>query len=173
MVSRVVTNGRMSPGSGPPLRLKSVQAQFEPDTLVFAQDLADVLLEQFEDPERGGFYFTGRDHEQLIHRPKPGHDNATPSGNGVAAYALLAAFNLPVMLIFGMIATIGTVPQAFLPQLFGALLGRYYMTRKFGAQQWYRYTPVLAAGYSCGTGLVGMATVAIALISKTVSPLVY
>lgn len=92
---------------------------------------------------------------------------------GVAAYAILAAFNLPVMLIFGMIATIGIVPHAFMPQLFGAVLGRYYMTKKFGEKQWYRYTPVLAAGYACGTGLVGMATVAIALISKTVSPLVY
>jgi len=47
-----------------------------------------VLLEQFEDPDAGGFFFTARDHERLIHRPKPGHDNATPSGNAVAAWAL-------------------------------------------------------------------------------------
>ena len=92
---------------------------------------------------------------------------------GVAAYAILAVFNMPVMLIFGMIACVGTVPHAFFPQLFGALLGRYYMEKKFGRQKWHRYTPVLAAGYACGTGLVGMATVAVALISKTVSPLVY
>ena len=92
---------------------------------------------------------------------------------GVAAYAILAVFNMPVMLIFGMIASVGTVPHAFFPQLFGALLGRYYMEKKFGRQKWHRYTPVLAAGYACGTGLVGMATVAVALISKTVSPLVY
>jgi hypothetical protein len=92
---------------------------------------------------------------------------------GVVAYALLAAFNLPVILIFGIIKSIGTVSHNFLPELFGALLGRYYMEKKFGKQQWYRYTPVLAAGYACGTGLVGMATVAIALITKTVSPLVY
>ncbi|MBM3262949.1 MAG: peptide transporter [candidate division Zixibacteria bacterium] len=92
---------------------------------------------------------------------------------GVVAYAVLAVLNLPVMLIFGVIATIGTVPQSFLPNLFGALLGRYYMEKKFGRDMWHRYTPVLAAGYACGTGLVGMATVAIALISKTVSPLVY
>ncbi len=39
-------------------------------------------------PEAGGFFFTGHDHEKLIHRRKPGHDNATPSGNGVAALAL-------------------------------------------------------------------------------------
>jgi hypothetical protein len=92
---------------------------------------------------------------------------------GVAVYAILAILNMPVMLIFGMIASVGTVPHAFIPQLFGALLGRYYMEKKFGRQMWYKYTPVLAAGYACGTGLVGMATVAIALISKTVSPLVY
>ena len=36
----------------------------------------------------GGFFFVSHDHEQLIHRAKPGHDNATPSGNGVAAFAL-------------------------------------------------------------------------------------
>ena len=68
--------------------IELLQADFNPEYLAFAQDLADTLLEQFEDPEAGGFYFTGRDHEELIHRPKPGHDNATPSGNGVAAFAL-------------------------------------------------------------------------------------
>src|SRR5262249_33990990 len=47
-----------------------------------------VLLEQFEDLEKGGFFFTSHDHEKLIHRPKPGYENATPSGNGVAAFAL-------------------------------------------------------------------------------------
>ena len=68
--------------------IEMLQAEFEPEYLEFAQDLADTLLEQFEDPESGGFYFTGRGHERLIHRPKPGHDNATPSGNGVAVFAL-------------------------------------------------------------------------------------
>jgi uncharacterized protein YyaL (SSP411 family) len=47
-----------------------------------------VLLEQFEDGEAGGFFFTARDHEELLHRPKPGHDSAMPSGNGVAAFSL-------------------------------------------------------------------------------------
>ena len=92
---------------------------------------------------------------------------------GISAYAIFSVFNLPIMLVFGMIATLGIVPHAFLPQLFGALLGRFYMRKKFGPKMWHRYTPVLAAGYACGTGLVGMATVAIALISKTVSPLAY
>jgi uncharacterized protein YyaL (SSP411 family) len=68
--------------------LELLQERFSVEDLGFAGELADVLLEQFEDPEGGGFFFTARDHEQLIHRPKPGHDNATPSGNAVAALGL-------------------------------------------------------------------------------------
>ncbi|HTF15586.1 MAG TPA: thioredoxin domain-containing protein [Burkholderiales bacterium] len=68
--------------------IEVLQAEFDPGTLAFAEDLAEVLLEQFEDRENGGFFFTSHDHERLIHRPKPGHDNATPSGNGTAAFAL-------------------------------------------------------------------------------------
>ena len=54
----------------------------------WARELADALLSHFEDSERGGFYFTSHDHETLIQRPKPGYDNALPSGNGVAAFSL-------------------------------------------------------------------------------------
>jgi hypothetical protein len=68
--------------------LEVLQAGFTAADLEFAEQLAEVLLEQFEDPERGGFFFTARDHEKLLHRPKPGNDNATPSGNGVAAWVL-------------------------------------------------------------------------------------
>jgi hypothetical protein len=68
--------------------IELAQAEFRADELEFAEQLAEVMLEQFEDRERGGFYFTARDHEKLIHRPKPGHDSAMPSGNGVAAFAL-------------------------------------------------------------------------------------
>ncbi len=68
--------------------LESMQADFRRADLDFAQALAELLLDQFEDRERGGFFFTSHDHERLILRPKPGFDNATPSGNGVAALAL-------------------------------------------------------------------------------------
>lgn len=68
--------------------LELMQAEFRMADLHFAQALADVLLDQFEDSASGGFFFTSHDHEKLIHRPKPGHDNAMPSGNGIAAYAL-------------------------------------------------------------------------------------
>ena len=68
--------------------LELLQAEFRPADLAWACELADVLLEQFEDAQRGGLFFTSRDHERLILRPKPGHDNATPSGNALAAWAL-------------------------------------------------------------------------------------
>jgi len=46
----------------------------------------------------------------------------------------------------------------------GALAGRYYFQRRFGAEAWTRYVPVIAAGFSCGAGLAGMAAVALSLI---------
>ena len=68
--------------------LESMQAEFRSEDLRLARSLADALLARFEDRELGGFFFTSHDHERLILRPKPGHDNATPSGNGIAALAL-------------------------------------------------------------------------------------
>jgi uncharacterized protein YyaL (SSP411 family) len=68
--------------------LELVQTEFRTEDLDFCRAIADRLLEQFEDAEQGGFYFLSHDHERLIHRPKSGYDNATPSGNGVAAFAL-------------------------------------------------------------------------------------
>ena len=74
--------------------LELLQTRFRPQDYAWALDLAAVLLDAFEDPAHGGFFFTSHDHERLIHRPKPGHDNATPSGNGVAAQALIALGHL-------------------------------------------------------------------------------
>src|ERR1022692_1582661 len=68
--------------------IELMQSAFEPRDLAWAIELADCLLARFEDAAGGGFFFTSHDHEALIHRPKPGHDNATPAGNGIAAQAL-------------------------------------------------------------------------------------
>jgi len=68
--------------------LELLQCEFRAEDTAFARKLAEILLAKFEDREAGGFYFVSDDHEKLIHRSKPGHDNATPSGNGIAAYAL-------------------------------------------------------------------------------------
>ena len=68
--------------------IEVLQADFDARDLTWADELGHVLLEQFHDPKDGGFFFTSHGHEPLIHRPKPGPDNATPSGNAVAALAL-------------------------------------------------------------------------------------
>jgi uncharacterized protein YyaL (SSP411 family) len=65
------------------------QSTFDVRWLDEAERLAGVLVEQFWDGERGGFFFTASDHESLISRPKDLYDNATPSGNSVAACAFL------------------------------------------------------------------------------------
>ncbi|HKZ73760.1 MAG TPA: hypothetical protein VJ011_06840 [Steroidobacteraceae bacterium] len=69
--------------------LELQQLCFRPAELAFARQLLDVALEHFEDREDGGFFFTADDHETLIHRGKSFSDDATPSGNGIAALALI------------------------------------------------------------------------------------
>ncbi len=69
--------------------LELLQARWDDDDFQFAIDLAEVMLRHFEDAENGGFFFTAHDHEALIQRPKPYADDALPSGNGIAAHALL------------------------------------------------------------------------------------
>jgi uncharacterized protein YyaL (SSP411 family) len=69
--------------------LELQQARFRADELLFAKNLLDVALDHFEDRTGGGFFFTADDHEALIHRGKNFGDDAMPSGNGIAALALL------------------------------------------------------------------------------------
>jgi uncharacterized protein YyaL (SSP411 family) len=68
--------------------LEQLQSQWNSEHLAFALQIAELLLERFEDTEHGGFWFTANDHEELIHRSKPLADEAVPSGNGIAALAL-------------------------------------------------------------------------------------
>ena len=74
--------------------LEAMQTRFRAHDFALATALADRLLDGFEDREHGGFWFTSHDHERLFHRTKPVHDNATPSGNGVAAQSLIALGHL-------------------------------------------------------------------------------
>ncbi len=63
------------------------QADMDPAWFQAALKLANEILAGFSDPA-GGFFDT-RDNTQLVLRPKETQDNATPSGNAMAAYALL------------------------------------------------------------------------------------
>ncbi len=65
--------------------LRLLESRWRSEDLEFAMALADALLEHFQDRDNGGFFFTSDDHEELIHRPRPFTDDATPSGNAIAA----------------------------------------------------------------------------------------
>jgi uncharacterized protein YyaL (SSP411 family) len=51
--------------------------------------LSNTMVEEFWDADDGGFFYTGKSHETLIVRFKDFLDNATPSGNSVAAEVFL------------------------------------------------------------------------------------
>jgi uncharacterized protein YyaL (SSP411 family) len=68
--------------------LELLQSDWNSRHLEFAVQLAELMLEYFEDADNGAFYFTANDHEALMHRPKSIADEAVPSGNGIAAFAL-------------------------------------------------------------------------------------
>jgi uncharacterized protein YyaL (SSP411 family) len=59
--------------------------------LTKALALTDQMIADFWDEEAGAFFFTGKSHENLIVRSKDFFDNATPSGNSVAALVLIKA----------------------------------------------------------------------------------
>lgn len=88
---------------------------------------------------------------------------------GLACYWLFNAVKLPVLYFYGFAGGIGQLPHYTLPTLFGAWLGRRYFRKRFGEENWMRYAPILLAGYACGTGLIAMVAIALALIAKSVS----
>jgi uncharacterized protein YyaL (SSP411 family) len=65
------------------------EASFEPRWFERARALADETIARFGDPERGGFFSTSADHEELIARRKEIGDHPIPSGNSAAALGLL------------------------------------------------------------------------------------
>ena len=67
--------------------LEVLQTRWDSSLMQLAIALADTLLDGFADPD-GGFYFTSNTHETLMTRPRPLADEAMPSGNGIAAFAL-------------------------------------------------------------------------------------
>jgi uncharacterized protein YyaL (SSP411 family) len=103
------------------------EATHERRYLDASRRLADQILDRFADEQNGGFFDTPSDHETLITRPKDLFDNATPSGNSVAADVLLR-----LALLFGKeryaeaatktLAAIAPLAERY-PSGFGLLLG--------------------------------------------------
>ncbi|HKZ70057.1 MAG TPA: thioredoxin domain-containing protein [Anaerolineales bacterium] len=69
------------------------ETTFEPRWFTAARELVEAMIAHFADPS-GGFFDTSDDHESLVFRPKSVQDNATPSGNALAASVLLKLASL-------------------------------------------------------------------------------
>jgi uncharacterized protein len=65
------------------------EATFDVHWFDAARETADLMIELFADPDRGGFFTTAHDHEELVARRKDVDDHPIPSGNSAAAYGLL------------------------------------------------------------------------------------
>jgi uncharacterized protein YyaL (SSP411 family) len=70
------------------------ESTFEPRWFHAARDLAETMIERFGDPERGGFFQTASDGEQLVTRRKEIDDSPIPSGQSSAAFGLLRLYAL-------------------------------------------------------------------------------
>lgn len=98
---------------------------------------------------------------------------ALGTGLGLVTYWGLAAFKLPVMLIYGVTRGLGqSTPHGIFLEIIGAILGRYFFLKKYGAE-WRQYAPVLLAGFSCGMGLMGMLSMGFTLIMRSLGSLAY
>ena len=97
------------------------------------------------------------------------------AGGIAATVAYLATLlgGISTLFFYGLVNGTLALPAYAIPQFAGAMLGRYYFSKRYGDENWKAYTPVLVAGYYCGMGLIGMAAVALALLSKSVSRLPY
>jgi hypothetical protein len=89
-------------------------------------------------------------------------------GLALLLFSSLSWFGLPILLVYGVIRGLDqSTPHVILPQLIGALLGRYYFAKRFG-DNWPQYRVVFFAGYGCGVGLVMMFSLGLVFMSKSV-----
>jgi len=94
-------------------------------------------------------------------------------GLGVIMYAICMLLGLPILLVYGMVRGLGqSTPHGLILEVVGALLGRFFFLKRYGAM-WRQYAPVLLAGFSCGMGLTGMFAMGITLILKSLGRLAY
>ncbi len=65
------------------------EAVFDPRWLRLAERIVETMRARFEDADQGGFFATEAGQGDMLIRLKPGFDSALPSGNTLAARALL------------------------------------------------------------------------------------
>jgi hypothetical protein len=87
----------------------------------------------------------------------------------VVLYALVEWLGLPTLLVYGIIRGMGQLPHYMLLEIVGALLGRYWLQKVYGKENFLRMAPTALAGYFTGVGLIAMATLALRLMMEAVS----
>ncbi|MDD2402370.1 MAG: thioredoxin domain-containing protein, partial [Clostridia bacterium] len=70
------------------------ETTYKPEYLEKALNFNKEMMLYFWDEDKGGFYLTGEDSEELLTRSKEIYDGAIPSGNSVAALNLLRLADL-------------------------------------------------------------------------------
>ncbi|HOK80089.1 MAG TPA: peptide transporter [bacterium] len=95
------------------------------------------------------------------------------AAGGLVLNAILTFLKAPVSFFYGLVGGVSMWPHYAIPLFAGAMLGRFYFAKKFGSQTWRRYTPIILAGYTCGVGLIGMVSIAVALIAKTIYQIIF
>ena len=115
--------------------------------IMYSSTLGDYSI--FEDAFKWSYVFSG-------------------AGFGAVLFFVMSWFGAPIFLVYGVLRGLGQAwPHAIIPQMIGALIGRYYFQKKLGLK-WRQYIPVVAAGFSCGMGLITMLCVGIIFLSKSV-----
>ena len=86
---------------------------------------------------------------------------------------VLGWFGAPTMLFFGVVRGLGqTIPHSVVPNMIGALIGRFYFERRFG-REWRKMIPVVSSGFFVGTGLISILSVGIVFLTKAISSVSY
>lgn len=120
--------------------------------LIWSATLPGDVVNPFMEAFRADYLFTGM-------------------GLAFGLYAILAHFNLPVFLVYGMIRGLDqSLPHTILPTIVGALVGRYGCRKWFG-DKWPQYRVVFAAGFGAGMGLISMFALGMVFMSKSANTL--
>ncbi|MCK5850318.1 MAG: peptide transporter [Kiritimatiellae bacterium] len=90
------------------------------------------------------------------------------TGVGISLFTVLGLLSAPTMMIYGLVRGLNqTLPHVVITQFIGAVIGRFYFQRRLG-KQWRKYIPVVAAGFSCGMGLITVFAVGLNFLAKSV-----
>jgi hypothetical protein len=89
-------------------------------------------------------------------------------GIATALFSIFGMAGISLQYLYGGLGGVHALPHSTLMVFLGAVLGRFVFARKFGKEKWQNYTPILAVGVGAGMGLVGMLSIAINFLWKSI-----